>query len=362
MIIKKSDRNRSISEDYSQMRQGRADPRLLGLILIILLLGSLVLGLMFGAANLPLADVWAVLDYKIGGPEPNPTALKIVWGLRFPRTILAVVVGGGLSVAGAAMQTLVRNPLADPYLLGISSGASVGATAVITLGVGVVGGLSLTGAAFVGALVSTLLVFGITQAQGGITPLRMILTGTVLAAMMSSISSLLVFLSGDPSAAQSAMFWLLGTLGRAKWDNIWITVIATVILTIAFMLLSAWMDALSNGADVAAGLGVPVAKLRIIIFILQAALVGVLVASAGGIGFVGLVVPHITRLMVGPAHHRLFPLSMMIGAIFMIWVDVFSRVVVAPKELPLSVMTGIVGAPIFLMLLGRRGYSFGAKE
>ncbi|MFT3875477.1 MAG: iron ABC transporter permease [Propioniciclava sp.] len=321
---------------------------------------SAFLGLAFGAEPLPLTKVWAVLAYQFGGPQPDPTALTIVWGLRLPRTILAATVGAGLAVAGAAMQTLVRNPLADPYLLGVSSGASVGATAVIALGVGgATGRLSLTAGALLGALMATALVFGVTQLQGGLTPLRMLLTGTVLASAMSSVSSLLIFLSGEPQTAQAVLFWLLGTVAGATWETLWFPLIGAALGLTAFLLVSAWMDALANGPDVAAGLGVPVARLRWSLFVIQAVLVGVLVASAGSIGFVGLIIPHICRLLVGSAHRRVFPISALMGAIFLVWVDVVARVLVAPVEIPLSVVTGIVGAPIFLFLLGRRSYSFG---
>lgn len=338
----------------------RLNPVLVGAVLLAGTALSIVGGMMFGAATLPFDSVWQVIVGQLGGAPAEPTAVRIIWGLRAPRTILALAVGAGLSVVGASIQTLVRNPLADPYLLGISSGASVGATAVIATGLGgVLSGLSLTSGALLGALASTALVFGITRAQGGITPLRLILTGTVLASAMSSISSLLIFLSGEPQAAQAALFWLLGTLSGATWQNIWVPVAVVICCSFALMALSGWLDALATGPDVAAALGIPVARLRLSVCVLQAVLVGVLVSSAGGIGFVGLVVPHITRLLVGSAHRYVLPLAMGTGALFLLWVDVLARVLVAPVEIPLSVVTGIVGAPVFLVLLGRRSYSFG---
>lgn len=340
-----------------------ANPVFVGVLSVIAVLLTCFVGLAFGAESLPFEQVWGVIMYKLGGPEPDPTALTIVWGLRLPRTILAGTVGAGLAIAGAAMQTLVRNPLADPYLLGVSSGASVGATAVIALGLrSALGGISLTAGALIGALAATALVFGVTQLQGGLTPLRMLLTGTVLASAMSSISSLLIFVSGEPQTAQAVLFWLLGTVAGANWDAVWMPLIVVVLGLIGFLLISAWMDALANGPDIAAGLGVPVAKLRWALFIMQALLVGVLVASAGGIGFVGLIIPHICRLIVGSGHRRVFPISAVLGAFFLIWVDVVARVLVAPVEIPLSVVTGIIGAPIFLVLLGRRSYSFGGGQ
>jgi iron complex transport system permease protein len=203
-------------------------------------------------------------------------------------------------VAGVGIQTLVRNPLADPYLLGVSSGASVGATAVITAGILAAAGLwALSLGALIGALGVALLVFGVAIAQGGLTPLRLVLTGTVLSAAFSAIASFLVFRSADPQAAQAVLFWLLGSLSGAAWHQL--PLILAVVTAISGLLLagSGWLDALATSPDTAAALGVPVRAVRGGLFVLLTALVGVLVAVAGGIGFVGLVLPHISRLLVG---------------------------------------------------------------
>nr|WP_245725765.1 iron ABC transporter permease [Propionibacterium cyclohexanicum] len=322
---------------------------------------SIVLSLGFGANMLPLDQVVAGLRQGLGGPATSPTAHLIVWQLRLPRTLLAVIVGAGLAIAGASIQTLAQNPLADPYLLGVSSGASVGATAVIAGGLGALGGrLALTGGALVGALAASVLVFGVAQLQGGLTPLRLVLTGTILSSAFSSLSSCLIFVSGNQQAAQAVLFWLLGTLSGAQWSNLLLPAIVTLVLGIVLYSLSGWLDALANGAQVAIALGVPVTQLRIALFVIQAVLVGVLVASSGGIGFVGLVMPHLARLLVGGRHRVLFPIAALIGAVFMVWVDVITRILVAPVEIPASVVTGLIGAPIFLVLLGRRTYEFGS--
>ena len=230
-------------------------------LLVVATLVSAVLSLAFGSEPLEVSGVIEVVRARLQGhPGPDPTYDTIVWQLRAPRVVMAVVVGAGLAVAGACMQTLVRNPLADPYLLGVSSGAGVGATAVIVLGVfGGLGVWALSLGALAGALLATLLVFGISIAQGGITPLRLVLTGVVMSAAFSSVSSFLVFFSADPKATQSVLFWLLGSLA---------------------------------------------------------------------------------------------------GSLFLIWVDVAARVIVRPQEIPLSVVTGLIGAPIFLLLLGRRHYAY----
>ncbi|MDK9639859.1 iron ABC transporter permease [Propionibacterium freudenreichii] len=321
----------------------------------------MVLALGFGAEMISVHRVLDALHQVVAGQTADHAAYTIVWQLRVPRTLLAAFVGAGLAVAGATIQTLAQNPLADPYLLGVSSGASVGATAVIAGGLSAIGGtFALTGGALAGALIASALVFGVAQLQGGLTPLRLVLTGTVLSSAFSSLASFLIFASGNPSAAQAVLFWLLGTLGGAQWSNLALPIVVTLVLGLALFALSGWMDALANGPDVAAGLGVPVRGLRITLFILQALMVGVLVAAVGGIGFVGLIMPHLARLLVGGRHRLLLPTSALIGAIFMVWVDVVTRVLIAPVEIPVSVVTGIIGAPIFLVLLGRRTYQFGA--
>lgn len=337
-------------------------PLLLGLLLLTI--ASAVLSLAFGSEPMPLSGVIDVLQARLAGATGgDPTVDTIVWELRAPRVIMAVVVGAGLAMAGACMQTLVRNPLADPYLLGVSSGAGVGATLVIVLGVfSGLGVWALSAGALGGALMATALVFGISMAQGGITPLRLILTGVVMSAAFSSISSFLVFFSADPRATQSVLFWLLGSLSGAVWDQILPSVIVVTLAIALLMALHSWLDALAAGADVASGLGVPVKALRIGLFVLVSVLVGVLVAVSGGIGFVGLVVPHLARILVGARHRTVLPVAALGGALFMIWVDVAARVVVRPQEIPLSVVTGLIGAPIFLLLLGRRHYTYSGAE
>lgn len=317
----------------------------------------------FGAEPLPLRVVVDALAARFDGTVPDPAYDAIVWELRLPRTLLGFVVGAGLALAGAAIQTLVRNPLADPYLLGVSSGASVGATAVITLGVlAGAGTWALSAGALLGALAASGIVFGIAMLQGGLTPLRLVLTGTVLSAAFSSVASFMVFRSPEPQAAQSVLFWLLGSLSGTTWAQLWLPLAAVVVSFALLMSASGWLDALAVGPDTAAALGVPVVALRTGLFVLSAVLVGVLVAVAGGIGFVGLVLPHLARLLVGPRHRASLPVAALAGGLFLVWVDVVTRVAVRPTEIPLSVVTGLVGAPIFLLLLGRRAYRFGGES
>ncbi|MBM9465318.1 iron ABC transporter permease [Aeromicrobium sp. YIM 150415] len=334
--------------------------RTIVLCLLLALPLSMVLATGFGATEVPVDEIAGVFADRLSGESGSSVASTIVWDIRTPRVLLAAIVGAGLALAGAMIQTLVRNPLADPYLLGISSGASVGATAVITLGVLSSAGLwALTGGALLGALGAAVLVFGISIAQGGLTPLRLVLTGTVLSAAFSAVASFLVFRSAEPQAAQSVLFWLLGSLAGASWIKLVGPLAVVLLVGIVVWILAGWLDALAMGADAAASLGVPVVALRIGLFIAQAILVGVLVSVAGGIGFVGLVVPHLARMLVGARHRVLIPVAMLAGALFLVWVDVAARVLAPPMEIPLSVVTGLIGAPVFLAVLGRRRYRFG---
>lgn len=330
---------------------------LLGGLLIV----AMVVATGFGAEIVPVRSVIEVLAGRLSGNPANSGLDTIVWQLRVPRTVLAAIVGAGLALAGTAMQTLVRNPLADPYLLGVSSGAGVGAAAVITSGVFAGAGLwALSAGALAGALLAAAAVFIIAIAQGGLTPLRLVLTGTVLGSAFAAFSSYLVFRSSDPAAAQSVLFWLLGSLSGADWTRILLPATVVAVCAGALMLAANWLDALNLGPDAAASIGVPVRELRIALFILLAVLVGVLVAVSGGIGFVGLVVPHAARLLVGPRHRILLPTSALCGAIFLVAADAATRVLVRPTEIPVGVLTGLIGAPAFLLLMGRRRYRFGA--
>ena len=333
-------------------------------LLLVLIAVSFVISLTFGSVDYASDAVWDVVWARLnGGKGPDQAIDSIVWELRVPRGLLALIVGAGLALAGVAMQTLVRNPLADPYLLGVSAGASVGATAVLTFGMlSSLGLYALSGGALIGALVATATVYAITMAQGGLTPLRLILSGVVLSSAFSAMASFLVFKGPDARAAQGVMFWMLGSVAGAQWNKLALPFAIVIIGGIALMLLSNQLDALAAGPDTAAALGVRVGVLRQALFFIQALLVGAMVAVAGGIGFVGLVIPHLARMMVGSLHWRLLPISMATGALFLLWVDVIARISAPPQEIPLGVVTGVLGAPLFLVLMGRGRYHFGGQN
>jgi iron complex transport system permease protein len=330
------------------------------LVLVLLVLAglSVVASLAFGSERIPLGEVVSTVTGRAPGRWD-----VIIWELRLPRALMALVVGAGLAVAGAGMQTLVRNPLADPYLLGISSGASVGATAAITTGALAGFGIyAVSTGALLGAVGSALLIWLIAMVQGGLTPLRLVLSGVVLSSGLSAVASLLVFLSDDARAADSVMFWMLGSVGGATWEKLGVPAVLVIALLLGMLALHRWLDALAAGPETAAALGVNVAGMRTALFVGLSVLVGFLVAVSGGVGFVGLIVPHAARLVVGARHRVVLPVAAVAGAVFLIWVDVLARMAVRPQEIPLGVVTGVLGAPLFLLLMGRGHYRYGGDR
>lgn len=316
---------------------------------------SLVASISIGAVGLPPADVWRVVAaHVVPGQHAalDPVDDQIVWTLRAPRALLALVVGGGLAVSGAALQALVRNPLADPYVLGVASGASLGAVAVLALGSAALAGLSLSAAAFVGAIASMLLVFALARRGGIYSPGRVILAGVAIGYAASAATSFLQF-QVDAQQLQGIIFWLLGSLAGAQWSDLGIPAAAVVLSSGWLTLQGRRLNALAVGEESAVALGVDVRRFRVQLMVVSSVLVGAVIAVAGGIGFVGLVIPHVVRLLVGPDHRRLLPLTALLGGVFLVWVDVLARVVSSPSELPIGIFTAGIGAPFFLWLMRR---------
>ncbi|MGC5254954.1 FecCD family ABC transporter permease [Gordonia sp. DT218] len=322
-----------------------------------------VLGLIFGTAHVPWRDavgyVWADLT---GGVVTAGDAAdyRIVVDSRLPRVLTGALVGAGLSTVGLVVQAMVRNALADPYVLGISSGASVGATAVVLFGVFAgVGVYALPAAAFVGALVATVIVFAIARSAGGLTPLRLVLTGTALGYGFSALTTVLVFLAPAGDAARSVMFWLLGSLAATSWHTAGLVAAVVLVGLVVVAGLARQLNALAMGDEVSASLGLRASRFRMLLFIVAALMTGVMVSVCGAIGFVGLVVPHVARLLVGADHRRLVVVTPLIGAVFLVAADLLARTLVPPQELPLGAITAAVGVPVFLLLMRRRGTEAG---
>ena len=329
----------------------------------VLLVVAMTLGVAIGSVPLSPVAVWRVIiDHILGHPQADTVADEIVWLIRLPRVLLAAVVGAALTTAGTVVQALVRNSLADPFLLGVSSGASVGATAVLLFGAfASLGVWSLSAGSVLGALAAMAAVFLVSRTGRQLGPTQLILCGVVLSALFESVTSFLIF-RGNPQATQSILFWLLGSFGNANWTQLPIPA-ACLVVAMGYLLAQARsLNALAMGSEPAASLGVDVARLRRNLFIVTSLMVGVAVAVSGVIGFVGLVVPHIVRLMVGSEHRRVLPVGALFGASFMVVGDLLARTIVSPQEMPIGVITSFIGAPTLIVLIRRRPYLYGATQ
>ncbi|AZS88670.1 FecCD family ABC transporter permease [Streptomyces griseoviridis] len=317
------------------------------------LLTSIAFAVTIGPAAISTADVWTAVAAHLGLGDSTLTPLRdgIVWDLRMPRTLLAAVCGAGLAVCGAVMQSLLRNPLADPFVLGVSSGASTGAVAVVVLGVGG-GAISLSAGAFLGALLSFGLVLLLSHILGGSTD-RVVLSGVAAMQLFSALTSFTVLTSADAETTRGVLFWLLGSLTGADWGQV---ALCAAVLAVALAVClghARTLDAFAFGAEAAAGLGVHVARTRLVLLSVTALLTAVLVSCAGAIGFVGLVLPHATRALTGSGHARLLPVTALTGAVFLVWVDTAARTVLDPQEVPVGVVTSLIGVPAFVAVLYR---------
>ena len=316
-----------------------------------------VLGVCIGSVSLPVGDVVQVVLGKLGLGDATSTPHRmIVWDYRVPRVIAAMTVGAGLTVSGIALQGLVRNPLADPYVVGVSSGASLGAVLVMVLGSGVLFGLGVSTGAFAGALLILALVFFFAQRRGAFTDNRLVLAGVALGYVATAATSF-VQLQAKPGQLTGILFWTLGSVSGARWESLPIPV--AVILACVLWLLTQGraLNALSLGDDAAIAVGVNLRRIRLSLLLVAALCTAVTVGLAGGVGFVGLIVPHATRLLTGADHRRVLPVGALLGAVFLVVVDLVARTLGSPQEFPLTIFTALVGGPFFLFLMQReRGH------
>ncbi len=338
-------------------------PFLIVVGLLALLLLSVGAAITVGS-EVALGDVYRVIWHHLtpgATPLLDETADRIVWQLRMPRVLLALIVGGGLSMIGVAMQTLVRNPLAEPYILGISSGASAGA-AMFYLGFLpplLSQALSLPLAAFIGGLFSITVVYLVARTGSRVSVARLLLAGVAMSSFMAAIMAFVTYASPNPQKLQAVLFWLLGSFSSTHWDLLPLPAVVTGGGLLLMIGLARPLDAMLVGDEPAHSLGVPVEATKRLLIVLAALVTGILVASSGAIGFVGLIVPHAVRTVVGVTHRRLVPLSFLAGALFLLWADVASRVLLPAEELPVGVITAFCGVPFFLVLLRRSEYGFG---
>ncbi|MCF7982028.1 MAG: iron ABC transporter permease [Pseudomonadales bacterium] len=303
---------------------------------------SLFVSISSGAMSLSLTQIWQALT-----GDSESLAYMLIWELRLPRAITAFVVGAMLSIAGALMQVILRNPLADPYILGVSGGASVAALLAMLAGIA---GIGISISAFAGALLSTLLVFSIAHGSGSWSPMKVLLTGVVLAAGWGALISLILALSPD-QGLRSMLFWLMGDFSYSSsygWGSL-----TLLVGFIASYWLARPLNLLLHGSVQAASLGVSVEKVYLLIFLVASLLTAVAVSLAGNIGFVGLIVPHLVRLSIGSDHRSLLPACLLLGGTLMLIADLLARTLFSPQQLPVGVITALLGVPLFLLILHR---------
>lgn len=328
-------------------------------VLCALVPAAIVLGIAMGQVSLSPAEVVDSLFRGITGASPTTDAARladtVVWQLRAPRVLLGLCVGAILALSGAALQAVVRNDLADPYLLGVTSGASLGAAVVIALGVGAAAGtISTSGGAFVGAVLALGIVLVLVGPRRRLGSGRLVLAGLAVGYALSAVTNLVVVLSDNRDAIRAITFWMLGSLGQASWTDLPVVALA---LLIVLGVLTTWgrrLDAIGLGDDVSRSLGSDPDRLRRNVAVLTAVAIAAAVAVSGSIGFVGLVVPHLARGLVGATHRLLLPTSALLGGILLVAADTLARTVLAPREIPLGILTALLGTPLLLLLIARR--------
>ncbi|WP_231750564.1 MULTISPECIES: iron ABC transporter permease [unclassified Dietzia] len=322
---------------------------------VAVLLVSTALVLTIGPSGLTAGDVVQSALARLSGTESGLTRIQegIIWNLRLPRTLMAALAGAGLALCGVILQSLLRNPLADPYILGISSGASTGAVLIVVLGVGA-GAVGLTTGAFVGALTAFGFVLLLAFASGGTTD-RVVLAGVAATQLFSAVTSFVVYTAADAEQTRGVLFWLLGSLSSVRWSDVAACGVVVLAGLLVCLLHTSSLDAFTFGQDAAAALGVDVARTRLVLMVVTALITAVIVSTCGAIGFVGLVLPHAARAVVGMRHRVLVPTAALMGAVFVVWIDAAARTVLAPQELPIGVATALIGVPAFVVLLLRTG-------
>lgn len=336
-------------------------------ILLIILLLSIGFAVTMGSVDISIKEVYEVILYKlfnIGDSSIGIGAVSdVVWLIRMPRIVLAIAVGAGLSVVGIIMQAIVKNPLADPYILGVSSGASLGATLAVVLGIGsVFGSNSLGIMGFIGAFGVSILVLMISNIGGRSNSIKLLLSGMALSSVCSSFSSFLVYISDDSQKLKTITFWLMGSLAGAKWNEIAFILPIIILGIIFFTTQYRILNLMLLGDEVSITLGTDLHKFRIIYLLITSLMIGLLVYVSGMIGFIGLIIPHIVRIIFGTDHKKIIPIAALLGAIILIWADVISRILIKGTEIPIGIVISIIGAPLFVWLMIKKNYGFGGNK
>lgn len=338
------------------------------LVLSLGLIFSILLAVTFGSSPIPFSDVYRVIlnqlfgigDDAVYGTGPLH---DIIIYIRLPRLILAVAVGMGLAVCGVVMQAIVKNPLADPYILGVSSGASLGATVAIMLGIGSFLGSNFVGVmGCAGAFGISLLVMLVANIGSPSNSVKLLLAGMALSSVCSAFSSFVVFFAHDKEGMMSITYWLMGSLAGANWGNI--AVILPLVILCVFFFITQYrvLNLMLLGDEVSITLGTDLHKYRNVYLLVTSLMIGFIVYASGMIGFVGLIIPHVVRILVGTDHKKLIPISCLMGAILLVWADVLCRVMIKGTELPIGILISMIGAPCFIYLMAKKSYGFGGKD
>nr|WP_288248478.1 iron ABC transporter permease [uncultured Romboutsia sp.] len=335
---------------------------------ITFLLISIICSVSMGAFKVDIKTAYEILIYKIFGIGTQNAevltqtpAYNVIWSIRFPRVILGAIVGAGLALCGCVMQACVQNPLAEPYILGISSGASLGATFSIMLGVGAIPFISTSGVAFwsfIGAMIASFMVLKLASINGRASSTKLILSGTVISALCTSASNFIISIASDAQGMQNVKFWTMGSLASAKWESILVPLLVTVGCCIYFLTQTRLLNTMLVGDEAAITLGMNLNKKRKVYMVLTSMLTGILVASCGVIGFVGLIIPHIVRSIVGADHKRLLPICIIAGSIFLVWADAVARIIIPNTEMSIGIITSLIGGPFFAYILIKKSNSF----
>lgn len=322
------------------------------LLVLVALLVAMTAGVAIGEMTIPMKTTVAAVTNRLGLTAiPVPRIQEaVIWDYRLSRSLVAAFCGAGLALSGAILQSLLRNPLAEPYVLGISAGASTGAVSVMLLGFGA-GAISLSAGAFAGALLA--FAFVVMLASGRQTADRTILAGVAASQLFNALTSYIVSTSANAEQARSVMFWLLGSFAGVRWPDVALSASVVSIGLIVCIWHSRALDAFTFGEDAARSLGIAVQRVRVVLLLVTALMTATMVSMVGAIGFVGLVIPHAARFIVGPGHMRLLPACALVGALFMVVADIVSRIIIAPQVLPIGVVTALVGVPFFSVILYR---------
>lgn len=326
------------------------------IILLLILIVSVPLCALWGSADISVKEVVTFLWIRLTGGTYTGAAFmnSIVWELRIPRILLGIAVGGGLSVCGILMQALTKNMLAEPYILGVSSGASVLAVCVLTFGSKtVLKGFGVPGAAFLGSFLSLCFVYFLSMNRGKPSDSRLLLSGVAISLILNALTQFMVMIS-PAATAKTALYWMMGGLGAGRWGNIILPVGVSLLGLGGSIMMARVLNILSLGDENAVTMGADVGMVRKILLIMVSLVTGVLVASSGCIGFVGLMIPHIVRLLFGADHRRSLIAGYLVGAVFLIWMDVLARTILAPLEISIGILTAFCGGPFFIWILCRK--------